>query len=55
MAVDSLGRAEREQTMCLLEAVDRVLLSIDEVLYMPAAMGKLLTLCNCCCCLCCCW
>jgi hypothetical protein len=31
MAVDSVGRAEREQTAWLLEAVDRVLMSIDEV------------------------
>lgn len=32
MAVDSVGRAEREQTAWLLEAVDRVLMSMDEVI-----------------------
>ena len=32
MAVGSVGEAEREQTAWLLEAVDRVLMSIDKVL-----------------------
>ena len=55
MAIDSIGRAEGEKIMCLLEAVDRVLLSIDEVLYVSAANGRFLPSFECCCCLCGCW
>ena len=31
MAVDSVGKVEHDRTAWLLEAVDRVLLSVDEV------------------------